>query len=995
MTLFKTPKLSFLAGEVAPMVSSAIESDKYLQGLNKCENWMVDVLDGIKNRPGLQYISNAYNTAQKSRFIPFQFNEEQAYMLEFANERMRVIKDGGMVVRDIVDAAYKWTLSGSGTAEYYMELAAGGDPSMFEPSRVLENGAYSTKGTAGSLAAGEWDYGDNDALGWNTPYKRLLDDTDPDTKAQGYVQAEFMLSTPHALADSSIYDMTYTQSADTLYLFHGDYKPVKVTRTADDAWTDTSITDIDGPYQPRELGDENTTVQIVYSGSGQIWNVTASSTIFADVASGEPIRFGFVKPGDGSELHWNYFTVNSYVSDTSITIDDLGNEIGYEHMDNWDFSIGTEFWQDKSDDNSTLTYDMTNRRALLTDGATGFARMMQGVLVKPGTNYRLITDFADIDGSSYVRIGTTVLGDELYNSGALGPGAVIDTADFNTDTAELIYITINTNGSTDTDVSEVNDVSLKEYEIGAANPKFTTNEWRLAEFNSTRGFPKYGIINNQRLILAGTDAKPQGTWASELGNFEGFGFTTPGRSSDSFSFQPATETINGIRWIIEKDGLKVGTADAVWRIFAPSGGVISPTDIAVEVDESEGSLKLKPIVAHNAILMTPHGSTPVLEMVTSLEAKGFVTRDIGTIAEHLFKNRRIVRWAFAKDPDSVVWCILDNGQLLGLTYHRRLDVWGWHKHTCPLGAGYADVAVIPNSSDDNTDDVYFLINRGTVGSPNYYIEQLNRRITPQEAAYGLSASGTPYDYKFLDSALTLDNPLTITNISQANPAVVDITAHGLSNGDFVRIQNVTGMTEVNNVVYKVANKTANDFELNDEDDNDVDSTGFTAYISGGEAREMVTVLTGFDHLEGETVTAIADGAAREGLTVSSGTITLPQSASFAHGGIPYTSEAETLDIEAIFQSGGTQGRNKAISSVDIYFIDSRNCKVYASDRPTHERTIEFEDESSGDAPPPLFDGIKNVGVASDYGKEVRLVFKQDKPYPIHIRRAILDVDYAG
>jgi hypothetical protein len=52
---------------------------------------------------------------------------------------------------------------------------------------VYINGSNATEGTVGSLTAGQWDYGDNDALGYSTIYVRLSDGTDPDTKTNGYV----------------------------------------------------------------------------------------------------------------------------------------------------------------------------------------------------------------------------------------------------------------------------------------------------------------------------------------------------------------------------------------------------------------------------------------------------------------------------------------------------------------------------------------------------------------------------------------------------------------------------------------------------------------------------------------------------------------------------------------------------------------------------------------------------------------------------------------
>lgn len=88
----------------------------------------------------------------------------------------------------IRNAVYQWSLSGSGANEFFLELAGGGNPLVAqEPDNVQENGSNMVNATLGSLAAGEWDYGDNDALGFNTIYVRLSDDADPDTKTFAFV----------------------------------------------------------------------------------------------------------------------------------------------------------------------------------------------------------------------------------------------------------------------------------------------------------------------------------------------------------------------------------------------------------------------------------------------------------------------------------------------------------------------------------------------------------------------------------------------------------------------------------------------------------------------------------------------------------------------------------------------------------------------------------------------------------------------------------------
>jgi len=78
----------------------------------------------------------------------------------------------------------KWTLSSHGTGEYYMEKWGGGDPQCVFPTHVYQynyagfTGHY-TKGSLGSLAQSEWNWGNNDGLGYNTIYIRMSNSADP------------------------------------------------------------------------------------------------------------------------------------------------------------------------------------------------------------------------------------------------------------------------------------------------------------------------------------------------------------------------------------------------------------------------------------------------------------------------------------------------------------------------------------------------------------------------------------------------------------------------------------------------------------------------------------------------------------------------------------------------------------------------------------------------------------------------------------------------
>lgn len=78
---------------------------------------------------------------------------------------------------------------------------------------------------------------------------------------------------------------------------------------------------------------------------------------------------------------------------------------------------------------------------------------------------------------------------------------------------------------------------------------------------------------------------------------------------------------------------------------------------------------------------------------------------------------------------------------------------------------------------------------------------------------------------------------TITGITNANPAVLTVTNHGLANDTWVRVSSVGGMTQMNgNPYYIVKNRTTNTFTLQFPNGTAVDSTNWDTYTSDGTVR---------------------------------------------------------------------------------------------------------------------------------------------------------------
>lgn len=139
----------------------------------------------------------------------------------------------------------------------------------------------------------------------------------------------------------------------------------------------------------------------------------------------------------------------------------------------------------------------------------------------------------------------------------------------------------------------------------------------------------------------------------------------------------------------------------------------------------------------------------------------------------------------------------------------------------------------------------------------------------------------------------------------------------------------------------------------------------------------ITTVTGLDHLEGETVKVLANGAVHPDRTVTAGTITLAYAATEIEVGLSYTSTLKTLRQEGGSQTGTSQGKIKRYNEIVARFYETLGGKLNGD-------TVYYRDSSdSMDTAPPLFSGDKramNLG----YDTEGQITIVQDQPLPMTI-----------
>lgn len=89
---------NFTAGELSPRLDGRTDLGKYFNGCKQLRNFLVHPHGGASRRPGTLFVREVKNSANNCRLIPFEFNVEQAYVLEFGDLYFRIHKDGGTVV---------------------------------------------------------------------------------------------------------------------------------------------------------------------------------------------------------------------------------------------------------------------------------------------------------------------------------------------------------------------------------------------------------------------------------------------------------------------------------------------------------------------------------------------------------------------------------------------------------------------------------------------------------------------------------------------------------------------------------------------------------------------------------------------------------------------------------------------------------------------------------------------------------------------------------
>lgn len=401
-------------------------------------------------------------------------------------------------------------------------------------------------------------------------------------------------------------------------------------------------------------------------------------------------------------------------------------------------------------------------------------------------------------------------------------------------------------------------------------------------FAAAGDYPSAVGLYQQRLIFAGSLNQPQTVWMSRTSVRHNFTVSSPVQDDDAVTFTLSSRKVNTVRHIVDVTTLLLFASGAEWKVGGDAADIIRPTDINARVISQHGSSLLSPIQSGSRVLYAQARQAILRDLV-----KG---DDITILASHLFQGYTVVDWAFAETPYALLYVVRSDGVLLVLTDLVDQNVQSWsHYDTDGL---YENVCVVPEGTEDA---VYVVVNRGGLRSLERFATRLVTDIV---------------DCVYMDSTVTYDGrnvtPTTTMTMSGSTSWAYDelvtvtttIPYFGTDSLGFQVV--IVGPTDTIRVTLT---SVSSDFVAMGFPDKTVppDMPG-VAFAEWSLARN---VIDGLDHLTGDAVSILGDGAVVASpnnaeyptTTVIDGAVAFDRCYSIVHVGLPYTSDLETLDID--------------------------------------------------------------------------------------------------
>lgn len=806
---------NFNAGEVSPLIDARSDLAKYFNGCRTLQNFIPHVEGGVTRMPGTYFVKEVKDSDRKTRLFPFHFSTVQAYQLEFGERCIRFYMNHGQVVIDTsMDDFYPSSSFFVGEytklGDYKSINAGGGSKYLYVAAPYGQVGsdgikvACATNGTTDTLEV---------TAATDTITIKLAYTTSSKNTAYAIQTALRALGTVNSI-DVSNWTVTenaaYAAARPTagISIAAGLLTAHEKIYQAIIKQTPTTYVGGERTLDFRGVGGVATSISIASNTSDTLSVTCPATVLIIKLANSTPSKnsanlieaainaLGTVGPCTVTENSW--YSLNRPTDGVSIPSTTINPGVEY-----WDgemygtspswlilkirasltnaakFPVAeTTYWKEDTLGNPVevvIPYnenDIFDIKRKPQSGDVLYLFHPSHPPAKLARHSHINWEYVALDlksgdgGKQFLSAVTNAsppscttssnhgfqTGDKVHLSGILGMIELNDKT-----------FTITVTGNNTFTLDGIDSTYYTIYSSGGIAQ-------RSKSIMASEGeYPSCGVFFEQRLCLAGYANYPQRVDMSATSDYENF-FQSPTEDDAAVQFTIVSDKMDRIRWLASEEYLLVGTADGIWKVGGGSlGEPITATSIQAKKQIGLGVCDIDQESAINAILWASRGKTSLRQVMWSLEADKYVAPNLTRLASHIFQGATealsgIKEMMFQREPIPIMWCIRNDGQLLGMTYEVQEQVYAWFRVV--TDGLFESVSVI--SKDGAEDEIWVIVNRTIGGVTKRYVEY----FTSQEFY------GDIEDCFYLHSGLTWDGgeTMNISAITKANPPVVTVSA---------------------------------------------------------------------------------------------------------------------------------------------------------------------------------------------------------------------------
>jgi hypothetical protein len=552
------------------------------------------------------------------------------------------------------------------------------------------------------------------------------------------------------------------------------------------------------------------------------------------------------------------------------------------------------------------------------------------------------------------------------------------------------------------------------------NPPSTVT---LRQANPLTFLSNTGLVYQQRLILADAVTDREALYASRPGFQNNFWRDYPLNDDSSLKFKCGTSGYAEILHLLDSDGLVAFTTNGIFI----NQGQLGVANIAMaKKGKWISDLYAPPLAVPGGTLFVDAATGTVRNLTwgDTGNTGNLMAPEVSIYSNHLFLGRDITTWGFQEGSVPLLWTVFDDGEGAAFTFEfdQQMRAWTRVDGTLPIRS------CAPTVTPDRT---YFVVAKThDDGTVERQVEYTVPRYITNESLVDDPEIGMKDVCGFMDGMVVYENlfndSLAGSDTFTFSPVLADTWDGELilncgTSGVFSLLWvalwsdkpirffddrgtaidlNYVSRTDSNNIVVEMADGT--EFPYSEY------ATGARLYATHS------SVDTYFDHLEGETISVIVDGAvvaspyndqeSYSEITVDSGTVTLPDG---MYGAIiligrPIVADIETLDIDTVEQKP-TMVESMTVNKVLVKTLDTQG--LYVGNRLPSGNGLsgmvslsqwDVDYESSlpviGNRVQPKYTKRREIILPGDWKSQGRICFRQVDPLHFEILSVIPDVE---